>query len=164
MTSTKTYYFTSVLRTVFTEKKAAGAGDQPAFNDIATIDDFWTVGGTARELVLSSRRISDGARSRARRSVRSNVVQWRASDQGTVRLRSLREQDSRSASCATSSSKSIEFAAHENPRVRRQVTNNSCTVHKKFQSSIPSCYGAYSSGKEDKSTFGPQTNLSTINA
>ncbi|CAF4656456.1 unnamed protein product [Rotaria sp. Silwood1] len=43
MTSTKTYYFTTVLRTVFTERKVEGIGDQPAFDDIANFDDFWNV-------------------------------------------------------------------------------------------------------------------------
>jgi hypothetical protein len=43
MTSTKTYYFTTVLRTILTEQKADGPGDKPAFNDIASFDDFWTV-------------------------------------------------------------------------------------------------------------------------
>lgn len=43
MTSTKTFYFTTVLRTIFTERKADGPGDQPAYDDIATFDDFWTV-------------------------------------------------------------------------------------------------------------------------
>lgn len=43
MTSSKTYYFTTVLRTIFTEQKVEGPGDQPAFNDIATFDDFWGV-------------------------------------------------------------------------------------------------------------------------
>lgn len=49
MTSTKTYYFTTSLRTVFTATKAAGAGEQPAFDDISTFDDFWTV----RTLILT---------------------------------------------------------------------------------------------------------------
>jgi hypothetical protein len=43
MTSTKTYYFTTVLRTIFTEKKVQGVGDQPAYDDIATFEDFWNV-------------------------------------------------------------------------------------------------------------------------
>jgi len=43
MTSTKTFYFTSVLRTVFTERNLKGPGDQPAFDDIASFDDFWNV-------------------------------------------------------------------------------------------------------------------------
>lgn len=43
MTSTKTYYFTSVLRTIFTERKANGLGDQPYFNEINDFDDFWDV-------------------------------------------------------------------------------------------------------------------------
>ncbi|CAF1457657.1 unnamed protein product [Rotaria sordida] len=45
MTSTKTYYFTTVLRTVFTERKVEGIGDQPAYDDIANFDDFWNVMG-----------------------------------------------------------------------------------------------------------------------
>ena len=43
MTSTKTYYFTTVLRTVLTEQKASGPGDQPGFDDIASFEDFFTV-------------------------------------------------------------------------------------------------------------------------
>jgi hypothetical protein len=43
MTSTKTYYFTSVLRTIFTQQEADGIGAQPAFNDIAIFTDYWTV-------------------------------------------------------------------------------------------------------------------------
>ena len=50
MTSTKTYYFTTVLRTIFTQQKVEGPGDQPAFDDIATADDFWNV----RSLVFLS--------------------------------------------------------------------------------------------------------------
>ncbi len=43
MTSTKTFYFTSVLRTIFTERNLKGPGDQPAFDDIASFDDYWDV-------------------------------------------------------------------------------------------------------------------------
>jgi hypothetical protein len=43
MTSTKTYYFTTVLRTILTERKVIGDGDQPAFDDIANFEDFWAV-------------------------------------------------------------------------------------------------------------------------
>ncbi|CAF4205861.1 unnamed protein product [Rotaria sp. Silwood2] len=43
MTSTKTYYFTTVLRTVLTEQKVQGPGAQPAFDDIASFEDFWNV-------------------------------------------------------------------------------------------------------------------------
>ncbi|UJR37362.1 hypothetical protein I4U23_030070 [Adineta vaga] len=43
MTSSKTYYFTTVLRTIFTERKIIDIGDQPAFDDIANYDDFWNV-------------------------------------------------------------------------------------------------------------------------
>ena len=43
MTSTKTYYFTTVLRTIFTERKVQGIGDQPSFDDIADFDSYWTV-------------------------------------------------------------------------------------------------------------------------
>ena len=42
MTSTKTYYL-QVLRTIFTERKIQGIGDQPAFDDIASFEDFWNV-------------------------------------------------------------------------------------------------------------------------
>ncbi|CAF1059968.1 unnamed protein product [Rotaria magnacalcarata] len=43
MTSTKTYYFTTVLRSVFTERNVEGPGAQPAYDDIANFDDFWNV-------------------------------------------------------------------------------------------------------------------------
>jgi hypothetical protein len=43
MTSTKTFYFTTVLRSMFTETKAQGIGDRPAFNDIGSFEDFWDV-------------------------------------------------------------------------------------------------------------------------
>lgn len=45
MTSTKTYYFTTVLRTIFTERKIIGdgKGDQPSFDDIANFEDYWDV-------------------------------------------------------------------------------------------------------------------------
>jgi hypothetical protein len=43
MTSTKTYYFTTVLRTILTERKVMGTGDKPAFDDIASFNDFWEV-------------------------------------------------------------------------------------------------------------------------
>ena len=43
MTSTKTYYFTTVLRSIFTETKVEGEGDQPAFDDIGSFDDYWNV-------------------------------------------------------------------------------------------------------------------------
>jgi hypothetical protein len=43
MTSTKTYYFTTVLRSIFTEQKIEGPGDQPSFDDIASFEDFWNV-------------------------------------------------------------------------------------------------------------------------
>lgn len=43
MTSTKTYYFTTVLRTIFTERQVQGIGNQPAYDDIANFDDFWNV-------------------------------------------------------------------------------------------------------------------------
>jgi hypothetical protein len=43
MTSTKTYYFTTVLRTVLTEQTVEGIGAQPTFDTIAIDDDFWNV-------------------------------------------------------------------------------------------------------------------------
>jgi hypothetical protein len=43
MTSSKTYYFTTVLQTVLTEQAVTGPGAQPTYNDIATMDDFWNV-------------------------------------------------------------------------------------------------------------------------
>ena len=43
MTSTKTYYFTTALTTIFTEQQVQGIGSQPAYDDIADFDDFWNV-------------------------------------------------------------------------------------------------------------------------
>lgn len=43
MTSTKTFYFTTVLRSTFTETKVSGPGAQPAFDDIGNFDDFFQV-------------------------------------------------------------------------------------------------------------------------
>ncbi|CAF4480352.1 unnamed protein product [Rotaria socialis] len=43
MTSTKTYYFTTVLRSVFTERNVEGLGAQPTYDDIGNFDDFWKV-------------------------------------------------------------------------------------------------------------------------
>jgi len=43
MTSTKTFYFTTVLRKTFTERRVKDIGDTPAFDDIADFDDFWNV-------------------------------------------------------------------------------------------------------------------------
>ena len=43
MTSSKTFYFTTALRAIFTEKKVNDTGDVPAFDDIANYDDFWNV-------------------------------------------------------------------------------------------------------------------------
>jgi hypothetical protein len=43
MTSTKTYYFTTVLETVLTEQAVQGPGAQPTYDDIADMDDFWNV-------------------------------------------------------------------------------------------------------------------------
>ena len=52
MTSTKTYYFTSVLRTIFTERIVYGAGDKPHFNDINDFEDFWEVRKQRRGLQM----------------------------------------------------------------------------------------------------------------
>jgi polycystin 2 len=42
------------------------------------------------------------------------------------------------------------------PRLRQlRVTNESCTVYKKFQSMIPECFAPYSEGKENRSTCAP---------
>ncbi|CAF1188330.1 unnamed protein product [Adineta steineri] len=120
MTSTKTYYFTSVLRTVLTETPVAGAGSQPTYDDIAVFDDFWAV--------LS----------------------------GPV-LNGLFDQTWYNGENLTLSQ--YGYVLFENkilglPRLRQlKVTNHSCTVHKKFQTIIPDCYGAYSSGKEDRNAF-----------
>ncbi len=43
MTSSKTYYFTTVLQTLLTEKEVQGIGDQPSFDDIVDFDDYWSV-------------------------------------------------------------------------------------------------------------------------
>jgi hypothetical protein len=43
MTSTKTYYFTTALTTIFTERQVQGVGSQPAYDDIVIFDDFWNV-------------------------------------------------------------------------------------------------------------------------
>ncbi len=43
MTSSNTYYFTDVLRTVFTEQPVPGVGAQPTYKDIADFDDYWKV-------------------------------------------------------------------------------------------------------------------------
>jgi hypothetical protein len=43
MTSSNTYYFTDVLRTIFTEQPVPGVGAQPTYNDIADFDDYWNV-------------------------------------------------------------------------------------------------------------------------
>ncbi|CAF3934368.1 unnamed protein product [Adineta steineri] len=120
MTSTKTYYFTSVLRTVLTETPVSGAGSQPAYDDIAVFDDFWAV--------LS----------------------------GPV-LNGLFDQTWYNGENLTLSQ--YGYVLFENkilglPRLRQlKVTNHSCTVHKKFQTIIPDCYGPYSSGKEDRNAF-----------
>lgn len=45
-----------------------------------------------------------------------------------------------------------------------QVTNDSCAVHRKFQSTIHECYAAYSGSKEDHSTFGPSNNPLNLTA
>lgn len=45
------------------------------------------------------------------------------------------------------------------PRLRQlRVTNHSCVVHEKFQSSINECYGAYSTGRENRTTYTPENN------
>jgi len=123
MTSTKTYYFTTVLRTIFTEQKAEGPGDQPAFDDIATFDDFWTVmngpvinGLFAREWYNGETLTLD----------QYGYVLFENKILGLPRLRQLR------------------------------VTNHSCVVHKKFQSTIPDCYGPYSGGNEDRNGYQSQ--------
>jgi hypothetical protein len=43
MTSTKTYYFTTALQTIFTEREVEGVGSQPTYDDIANFDDYWKV-------------------------------------------------------------------------------------------------------------------------
>jgi hypothetical protein len=51
------------------------------------------------------------------------------------------------------------------PRLRQlRVTNHSCTVYKKFQSTIPECFAPYSSSKENRSTYGPINDTLTATA
>ena len=51
------------------------------------------------------------------------------------------------------------------PRLRQlRVTNHSCKVHEKFQSTIPECYGAYSGSREDRTTYTPAGANTTIDA
>ena len=57
MTSTKTYYFTTVLRTVLTERKVKGVGDRPAYDDIANFQDFWDVSYLQENLFINKKRL-----------------------------------------------------------------------------------------------------------
>ena len=164
MTSTKTYYFTTVLRTVFTGQKANGTGDQPAFDDIATFDDFWTVSrrnGRGALISPMSTCALGHARTRARWAVCAPMVQRWDADQWSIWLCLVRKQDSRSTSSTSTAGKPREsngvISSPRRPCVAwlSQVKNHSCTVHKKFQSTINECYGAYSGGNEDKTSFGP---------
>lgn len=51
------------------------------------------------------------------------------------------------------------------PRLRQlRVTNHSCVVHEKFQSTIAECYGPYSSGRENRTTYTPAGYNVTQNA
>ncbi len=51
------------------------------------------------------------------------------------------------------------------PRLRQlRVTNHSCIVHKKFQSTIPECYGPYSTSKENRSSYAPNNDNVTTTA
>jgi hypothetical protein len=51
------------------------------------------------------------------------------------------------------------------PRLRQlRVTNHSCTVYKKFLSTIPECYGPYSTGNENRSTYAPVNDTLTPTA
>ncbi|CAF3336661.1 unnamed protein product [Rotaria socialis] len=127
MTSTKTFYFTTALRTIFTTQQASGAGNQPAFDDIATFEDFWTVmldpifKGLYTEKWYNGYNLTQD---------QYGYVLFENKILGLPRLRQLR------------------------------VTNHSCTVDKKFQTTIEECYASYSSSKEDRSSYGtPATNL-----
>ena len=78
MTSTKTYYFTTVLRTIFTERKVTGIGDQPAYDDIASFDDYWNVRSDCE--IYSKYFVHWFAgyeRTGSQWTIRSDVVQWR---------------------------------------------------------------------------------------
>lgn len=51
------------------------------------------------------------------------------------------------------------------PRLRQlRVTNHSCVVHEKFQSTITECYGPYSGGRENRTTYTPVDDNITENA
>ncbi|CAF2744244.1 unnamed protein product [Rotaria sp. Silwood2] len=131
MTSTKTYYFTTVLRTVFTERKVEGIGSQPAFDDIASFDDFWNVisgpvlNGLFDQKWYNGENLTEG---------QYGYVLFENKILGLPRLRQLR------------------------------VTNHSCTVHQKFQTSIRECYGPYSTSKENRSSYVPENDTLTPHA
>ncbi|CAF4587465.1 unnamed protein product [Rotaria sp. Silwood1] len=131
MTSTKTYYFTTVLRTVLTEQKVQGAGDQPAFDDIASFEDYWNVMSGPILDALFNQKWYNGA---GLTDDQYGYVLFENKILGLPRLRQLR------------------------------VTNDSCTVHKKFRSTIHECYAPYSSSKEDHTSYEPQNDNLTSSA
>ncbi|UJR08879.1 hypothetical protein I4U23_013134 [Adineta vaga] len=131
MTSTKTYYFTTVLRTIFTERKASGIGDRPTYDDIANFDDFWDITSGPILNGLYDQTWYNGENLTADQY---GYVLFENKILGLPRLRQLR------------------------------VTNHSCVVHKKFQSTIPDCYGPYSGSNEDRRTYGPTNDTVTPTA
>jgi len=51
------------------------------------------------------------------------------------------------------------------PRLRQlRVTNHSCTVYKKFQATIPECFGTYSASRENQSNYAPTNDTVTPTA
>ncbi|CAF4046340.1 unnamed protein product [Rotaria magnacalcarata] len=127
MTSTKTFYFTTGLRTIFTTQQASGAGSQPAFDDIASFEDFWTV---LKDPIFNGLYTEKWYNGYNLTQDQYGYVLFENKILGLPRLRQLR------------------------------VTNDSCTVHKKFQKTIEECYASYSTSKEDHSSYGtPDTNL-----
>ncbi|CAF0898034.1 unnamed protein product [Adineta steineri] len=123
MASSKTFYFTTVLRTILTERKVSGDGAQPAYDDIGSFDDFWAV---MNEPVLKGLFNKKWYNNENLTADQSGYVLFENKILGLPRLRQLR------------------------------VRNNSCVVHRKFQSSIRECYAPYSSSKEDRNSYGPE--------
>ncbi|CAF0883949.1 unnamed protein product [Adineta steineri] len=123
MVSSKTFYFTTVLRTILTERKVSGDGAQPSYDDIGSFDDFWAV---MNEPVLKGLFNKKWYNNENLTADQSGYVLFENKILGLPRLRQLR------------------------------VRNNSCVVHRKFQSSIRECYAPYSSSKEDRNSYGPE--------
>lgn len=149
MTSSKTYYFTTVLRTIFTEKRVGGTGDRPTYDDIANFDDFWDVSSNEKNII--------SLKSLASFQVMSEPVLNGLFDQKWYNGEDLTESQ-------------YGYVLFENkilglPRLRQlRVTNHSCKVHEKFQTIIPDCYGVYSGGRENRTTYKPENVSLTSNA